>query len=382
MHWATLGPHPSSWILSCADTQGKTSLHWGCNTPPRLQSILSKTWHSPHLRAFLGPDDSFMIWHPELIRWANLPVGLEDAIQSWLTPSGWRVGAPRLITWGRAGAFFAMSEYGNAVYGFGDKGGETWDRYKGVVEQWKAEKSFQWNGLTFITLDAANFDHFVAVRRDGIWAGSVEDENEDALNDFALNFWGRVKTKPKDDPNSNPGAGQSNAQNVTENKNVKEAKTDAKTQVLYETWAQETARIFASASLFLAGPQPTTLAYSNTSSLPPVLNRTPRSPPSLLTAFPYIPDALTTCTLTACTLLKADLDGMHACQHDVEKLLRGSGLYSYEWLRQERLRWHPDRFGRLCEERWREVGKRMAGEMFKILSALIDEVRKTEPQNT
>lgn len=53
-------------------------------------------------------------------------------------------------------------------------------------------------------------------------------------------------------------------------------------------------------------------------------------------------------------------------------------MYSYEWLRQERLRWHPDRFGRLCEEGWREKGKKMAGEMFKLMSVLIEEIRSEE----
>jgi quinol monooxygenase YgiN len=79
-----------------------------------------------------------------------------------------------------------------------------------------------------------------------------------------------------------------------------------------------------------------------------------------------------------CAALKADAVGIKACKHDVEALLRSSGLYSYEWLRQERLRWHPDRFGRLCEEGWREVGRKMAEEMFKIVDALVEEVRAVE----
>jgi hypothetical protein len=77
-------------------------------------------------------------------------------------------------------------------------------------------------------------------------------------------------------------------------------------------------------------------------------------------------------------MLKSDSDSIHACQHDVEKLLRASGLYSYEWLRQERLRWHPDRFGRLCEETWREPGKRMAGEMFKMIHSLMEDLKMAD----
>lgn len=37
-------------------------------------------------------------------------------------------------------------------------------------------------------------------------------------------------------------------------------------------------------------------------------------------------------------------DKLNICHHDVEKTLRGSGMYSEKWLRKERLRWHPDKF--------------------------------------
>jgi hypothetical protein len=66
----------------------------------------------------------------------------------------------------------------------------------------------------------------------------------------------------------------------------------------------------------------------------------------------------------------------------VEKLLKASGLYSYEWLRQERLRWHPDRFGRLCHEDWRETGKKLSGEMFKLMSALIEDIKSRQDGNS
>ncbi|KAH9869100.1 hypothetical protein J1614_008177 [Plenodomus biglobosus] len=387
VHWAALGTVPDSWVLSSKDAMGKNSLRWGSSIPSRLQMILNKTWHSPHLRCFLGPDDSFIIWHPELIRWANLPPALENAIQSWLTPSGWRAGPPRIATWGTDGAFFAMSEYGDVVYHFGEKdeNGEVyWEIFKETVEEWKAEKGFQWSSLSFIALDATSTDQFVAVRRDGTWAGSIDDVNEDALESFALNFWAKAKSKHKANASRNqndaPGSGPAAENSPTER--------DQKTQTLYAKWSEETATMFASASSFLSGPkpkQPRKLQVRSASSssdvttpTTPPLIRTPSTRPKLLTVFPYLPNTITTCTLATCTLLKSETDSIHACQHDVERLLRASGLYSYEWLRQERLRWHPDRFGRLCDERWRETGKKMAGEMFKVMSALIDDLRAKE----
>lgn len=377
VHWASLGPVADSWILSFKDSSGKNNLRWGSSIPQRLQTILAKTWHSPHLRAFLGPYDSFIIWSPELIRWANLPASLEDVIQSWLTPSGWKVGPPRMVAWGPQGAFFAMSEYGNVVYRLGD--GDAWEIYKETVEEWKAEKGFVWSDVAFIALDPTSSDQFIAIRNDGTWAGSIEDINEDALETFALNFFAKAKHKSK------PSTSQKNGQTPNGVPIPTHTKPDAATQALYEKWSNETATALASASAAIGGSKPKAprklqvRSQSNASDAsPPATSPRPVTSAKLLTSFPYLPSRVTTCSLTACSILKSEPDGIQACQHDVEKLLRASGLYSYEWLRQERLRWHPDRFGRLCEESWREIGKKMSGEMFKLMSVLIEEIRAAE----
>ncbi|EMD88162.1 hypothetical protein COCC4DRAFT_63722 [Bipolaris maydis ATCC 48331] len=377
VHWAVLGPSPESWVLSSKDSAGKSSLKWGPAVPSRLQTVLNKTWHSPHLRAFLGPDDSFLVWHPDLIRWGNLPTALEDALQSWLTPSGWRVGPPRMVTWGPEGAFFAMSEYGDVVFKLGE--GDAWEIYKETVDEWKAEKGFQWNQLAYIALDPSSADQFIAVRKDGTWAGSIDDVNEDALEGFALNFFAKAKTKHRaKQSTSQPGAGQ--PQNGTHES--EEKRREAATKALYEKWSAETASMFAAAAAAAsAGPKQKTprkiqvRSQSTSSDTPPPLHRLPSSSPKLFTMFPYLPGSLTTCALPACKMLKLEENSIHACHHDVEKLLRASGLYSYEWLRQERLRWHPDRFGRLCAEEWRETGKRLAGEMFKLMSVLMEDLK-------
>lgn len=370
---------PESWILSSKDSSGRSSIRWGSAIPSRLETILTKTWHSPHLRAVLGPGDSFIVWHPELIRWANLPPNLEDALQSWLTPSGWRVGPPRIISWGPEGAFFAMSEYGEVSCQFG--GDKAWEIYKETVDEWKAEKGFKWSSLAFIALDPTSADQFIAVRKDGTWAGSIDDINEDALEAFALNFFGKAKSQ-KHRPS--PSTSQPNGQMPNGSPSTSaEAKQDAALQALYEKWATETSVMFAAAAAATAVGRPKTprklqvrsrSSSTDPSSTPPPLSRRSSCTPKLFTMFPYLPGSVTTCSLTTCKMLKSEENSIHACQHDVEKLLRASGLYSYEWLRQERLQWHPDRFGRLCAEEWRETGKRLAGEMFKLMSVLMEDV--------
>jgi hypothetical protein len=351
--------------------------------------VLAKTWHSPHLRAFLGPDDSFIVWHPDLIRWGNLPSTLEDTLQSWLTPSGWRVGPPRIVTWGPDGAFFCMSEYGDVVYRLGDD--DSWEIYAETIQEWKAEKSFQWSDLAFIALDPTSADQFIAIRNDGTWAGSIDDANEDALESFALNFFALAK-QPKNRPGPNPTSAQPPPQSQST------AAPNAASQALYAQWSADTATSLAAAlaalsvdrpkpprKLQVRSPSAASTSSSPSPSIPsPAAEQTPlipphaTAPPRLLTSFPYLPAAATACTQQTCAALKADAVGIRACKHDVEALLRASGLFSYEWLRQERLRWHPDRFGRLCEEGWRDVGRKMAEEMFKIVDALVEEVRTVE----
>jgi hypothetical protein len=288
-----------------------------------------------------------------------------------------------MVTWGPKGAFFAMSDYGNVIYRLGDH--DSWAIYAETVEEWKAEKGFSWNALAFIALDSTCTDQFIAIRKDGAWAGSIDDEREDALEGFSLNFFAKAKPRHKAKPSTSGQVPSDVPKPIN-------AQPDAAMQVLYNKWSGKTAVMFASASAAIGGAKaktPRKLQVRSQSSnsdqgipLRPTPSRTPSASLKLMTSFPYLPNSITTCTLPSCKMLKLDPEGIHACQHDVENLLRASGLYSYEWLRQERLRWHPDRFGRLCEESWKEDGKKMAGEMFKLIHGLMDDLKTAEEKES
>ena len=90
----------------------------------------------------------------------------------------------------------------------------------------------------------------------------------------------------------------------------------------------------------------------------------------LLTTFPHLPVRVCTCTEVSCKLRKVDT-GLLACQHDVERFLRASEMYSIAWLRKERLPWHPDRFGQRCDPDFRKDLKKKATEMYAIFETLI-----------
>lgn len=54
------------------------------------------------------------------------------------------------------------------------------------------------------------------------------------------------------------------------------------------------------------------------------------------------------------------------CNHQLSKLLMGSGEYELGWLKKERLRWHPDKFP------GRGPVQGLAKEMFQLPQKLID----------
>lgn len=69
------------------------------------------------------------------MRWDCLPETLEETIQDWLSPSGWKVGPPRIVTLGCEDSWFALSEYGKAAWYIPDQFEslqETWN-------EWQAE---------------------------------------------------------------------------------------------------------------------------------------------------------------------------------------------------------------------------------------------------
>jgi methylenetetrahydrofolate dehydrogenase (NADP+)/methenyltetrahydrofolate cyclohydrolase/formyltetrahydrofolate synthetase len=55
----------------------------------------------------------------------------------------------------------------------------------------------------------------------------------------------------------------------------------------------------------------------------------------------------------------------------LEVLLRGSGRYSYAWLKEERNIWHPDRFSRFCQADFVDQLKVKAEQMFVLYGVLM-----------
>jgi hypothetical protein len=96
--------------------------------------------------------------------------------------------------------------------------------------------------------------------------------------------------------------------------------------------------------------------------------------------FPFPPFEITFCKLIPCQSRKIER-GLGVCVHEVERFLKaglGEDLYGAKWLWGESLHWHPDRIGRKCKDGWKKDGEKAAGEMFVILSELIQVERERE----
>jgi hypothetical protein len=97
------------------------------------------------------------------------------------------------------------------------------------------------------------------------------------------------------------------------------------------------------------------------------------------TTFKHPPQSVCRCREVFCMQRKNIEGAVGACKHDLEALLRGSGEYSLAWLRRERLRWHPDKFGQRCDSIFRPELTKKATQMYALFEELIhDELIKTD----
>lgn len=86
--------------------------------------------------------------------------------------------------------------------------------------------------------------------------------------------------------------------------------------------------------------------------------------PGELQEFPKMKSYIDECTRPECSATRQDTSSLGICVHDLQSLLNGSGRFSYEWLKEGRNLWHPDRFARFCHPEAVERLKPLAEQMF------------------
>lgn len=90
-----------------------------------------------------------------------------------------------------------------------------------------------------------------------------------------------------------------------------------------------------------------------------------------LCEFPALSEYMATCSIAACEALR-DNTQLRICVHDLQTLLAGSGCYSFQWLKEERNVWHPDKFARYCHPEHKERLTAFAQEVFVLYGVLMD----------
>jgi methylenetetrahydrofolate dehydrogenase (NADP+)/methenyltetrahydrofolate cyclohydrolase/formyltetrahydrofolate synthetase len=91
-----------------------------------------------------------------------------------------------------------------------------------------------------------------------------------------------------------------------------------------------------------------------------------------LSEFPQLKKYMDTCTKAECMAVKENASSLGICAHDLRVLLEGSGCYAYEWVKNGRNMWHPDRFARHCMPEHAERLKVKAQELFVLYGTLME----------
>ncbi|KAF2656281.1 hypothetical protein K491DRAFT_692131 [Lophiostoma macrostomum CBS 122681] len=89
-----------------------------------------------------------------------------------------------------------------------------------------------------------------------------------------------------------------------------------------------------------------------------------------ISGFSY-PEVVDLCPYEDASCVSLKTNGI-MCVHELQTFLKGADEYSVRWLKKERVKWHPDVFAKICSEGFRDEGRRLGEEMFKLFGLVID----------
>ncbi|KAK8868553.1 Phosphatidylglycerol/phosphatidylinositol transfer protein [Apiospora arundinis] len=346
IRWAALGPTNESYFITYVHADGDVKFVIGSDIPALLRECI--TARNPenssiHLIAsdvqvWLGPDDSFLLCDKKTIRWSRLPENLEGAVQSLLSPKGWIGGPPRIVTWNTAGAYCVVSE-----------SGEAWsyhipDDCRSLRNSWdsrKMDKMLAEHKVQAVSFSVSDPNHYVFVHSDhhGTYGYNVPEDCEEVCEILDVSAPKHVRK-----------ARQKDRHEVKLRRELRDVAA-LKEELAQEKWRAKLAQHY----------------YMWRSEVDSCMS--PVAPP--LVSFPQLSDEVCICEELTCKFEKEKDGGLAACEHDLEQLLRASGKYNRDWLRKERLRWHPDQFARKCDPKQRDLLIKQATTMYTHFETLI-----------
>lgn len=93
-----------------------------------------------------------------------------------------------------------------------------------------------------------------------------------------------------------------------------------------------------------------------------------------ISEFPVMTEYVDACTSAECMPAKRDGSSLGICAHDLKMLLEGSDSLSVEFVKNERNRWHPDKFARLCAPTLAEELKVRAEKLFVLHGMVMEQM--------
>ncbi|OCK75124.1 hypothetical protein K432DRAFT_362578 [Lepidopterella palustris CBS 459.81] len=398
IQWASFGDTPDSWFISY-ERLGNHFSHWGTGVPFQLEQWLNATNTSDQIRprficdrslkVVLGANGSFVAWNQAGLTCAGLPLKLEETLRMWWGYDSWIRGPPELITFTTDDSYFAISGSG----GLGPNRCSTMTRdsfsrpertaswlvkltsaqhfsldphtvgQHVIIEKSKPDKHIRFNYSMLTSLKEQQLpDILHGIMNYGYDRGwSYSDQP--GVQQYAIARHGGCATHDRVELFLQKGEvikvieikGQFwvIGENARGKKGwihrnwidmVAESEIPKNPAEVYKIW-----KISCDAAFAKGGIQ----------------------------EFPELPQSTKFCKAASCVGVKKEPGSLGACQHDVAKLLRGSGAYSFDFLKTERNAWHPDKFGQRCNPEKKALLQKKSEELFVIFGLLMEIEKKT-----
>ncbi|KAI4956932.1 hypothetical protein J4E86_005404 [Alternaria arbusti] len=427
--WASHGSRPESWFFVWEPEDGTTHFMVGPDVPSALKSFIQTIQDSEYLRSGLrvqlGAADSFVAWSGTVWACANIPIQLQAKLQegSSATREGNGIinGELRVartldnVQWNANGSYYIKSG-DRHLWNFEAKlMSIEWNKlWKGLEGDERMRKINEELAYVFISPHAEKGETFVFIKKHSVGldapfvvgfereaihtnlehtsntstpsssrSSTVKDNESDGNELPAPAFEQRVQHIPGKPEEPVPfqwaTVKKSGRPHKADNWEVELRKGD-KVKVIRDEGRDWFVAIdrkgfkgYVHGSWIEFGDRtmhkdPKAVYIQFQQDLQTLLT------PVQLQQFPAMSSYVDECTRPECQPLKesVSVSSLGICFHDLLALLQGSGKYSYEWLKETRNLWHPDRFARFCHPDHVEGLKLKAEQMFVMYGILMD----------
>ncbi|KAF2623885.1 hypothetical protein BU25DRAFT_349118 [Macroventuria anomochaeta] len=398
--WASYGSRPDSWFFAYEMDDGTSTFRAGTGIPAALRQFIDRISQVPDLcstlRVQLGNNDSFVAWAKT--SWASygIPRALEAELcqlssahmRSTTVTRGSLKGTLNRITWHGAGSYYVEGQEGYFWHFEAITTREAW------IKLWSRKNATpsleELSELVLVALDphapVGETFAFIKKQHDAQEAPFVINFYQDAahaletpkaapeVQETRLQHIERKPEKPKlfrwaiSKRNGRPHPGESWELELKEGQKVKVWDHMGRDWHIVEGrggtkgWVHGTWLEFCGSKVHKDPRHNYTLFQDDMRKL---------LIPGQLREFPPLCEYMSVCSNAACEPLKGG-SKPGICIHDLQTLLEGSGCYSYEWLKEERNVWHPDKFARYCHPEHKEHLKTSAQEVFVLYGVLMD----------